>query len=236
MCAVMAPEQFALGEAGAPVPCTEVKLVDVPELGYLASNNQGEIWIRGPSVTSGYYKQEELTREALTKDGWLMTGDIGQWNATGTLSIIDRKKNLVKLSHGEYIALEKVESVYKSCALAENLCVHVDPLYPRPVALFVPLEHKLRDFSATHEIENEDYAALCEDTRLRKAVLALLQDQAKKGGLKGAEIVQNVWICKDLWTSDMVNSFFFFLFFLLYEYIYTCEIDVTIVIINNRVF
>ncbi|KAI7853605.1 hypothetical protein BDC45DRAFT_550136 [Circinella umbellata] len=203
MCAVMAPEQFALGEAGAPVPCTEVKLVDVPELGYLASNNQGEIWIRGPSVTSGYYKQEELTREALTKDGWLMTGDIGQWNATGTLSIIDRKKNLVKLSHGEYIALEKVESVYKSCALAENLCVHVDPLYPRPVALFVPLEQKLRDFAATHGIENEDYASLCEDPRLRKAVLVLLQDQAKKGGLKGAEILQNVWICKDLWTSDM---------------------------------
>ncbi|KAI9246919.1 hypothetical protein BDA99DRAFT_609444 [Phascolomyces articulosus] len=203
MCAVMAPEQFALGEVGAPVPCTEVKLVDVPDLGYFASKNQGEIWIRGPSVTSGYYKQEELTREALTSDGWLMTGDIGQWNEAGTLSIIDRKKNLVKLSHGEYIALEKVESVYKSCALVENLCVHVDPLYPRPVALFVPLEHKMRDFAAANNIENDDYAALCEDPRLRKLVLGLLQEQAKMNGLKGAEIVQNVWICKDLWTSDM---------------------------------
>ncbi|KAI9489899.1 hypothetical protein BDB00DRAFT_980427 [Zychaea mexicana] len=203
MCAVMAPEQFALGEAGAPVPCTEVKLVDVPELNYFASNNQGEILIRGPSVTSGYYKQEELTREALTPDGWLMTGDIGQWNAAGTLSIIDRKKNLVKLSHGEYIALEKVESVYKSCPLIENLCVHADPLYPRPVALVVPLEHKLREFAAANGIENDDYSALCADTRLRKLVLGLLQEQAKNNNLKGAEVVQNVWICKDLWTSDM---------------------------------
>ncbi|KAI8137674.1 hypothetical protein BJV82DRAFT_717979 [Fennellomyces sp. T-0311] len=203
MCAVMAPEQFALGEVGAPVPCTEVKLVDVPELGYFASSNQGEIWIRGPSVTSGYYKQEELTREALTPDGWLQTGDIGQWNEAGTLSIIDRKKNLVKLSHGEYIALEKVESVYKTCVLVENMCVHVDPLYPRPVALVVPVEKHLIQIAAANGIQNDDYAALCEDSRVRKLVLDMLHAQAKAGGLKGAEIIQNVWVCKDLWTSDM---------------------------------
>lgn len=62
-----------------------------------------QIWLRGPSITKGYYKREDLTKEAITEDGWFITGDIGQWNPDGTLSIIDRKKNLVKLSGGEYI-------------------------------------------------------------------------------------------------------------------------------------
>lgn len=54
-------------------------------------------------------KLEEVTAEAYTSDGWLRTGDIGEWREDGALAIIDRKKNLVKLSGGEYIALERLE-------------------------------------------------------------------------------------------------------------------------------
>lgn len=207
MCAVMAPEQFALGEVGAPVPCVEVKLVDVPELGYLSTNKdrpQGEIWIRGPSVTSGYYNQEELTRETITSDGWLKTGDIGEWNATGTITIIDRKKNLVKLSNGEYIALEKAESVYKTCVIVENMCMYVDPLYPKPVGLVVPVEKSLRSLAANNGIHIEDWEQLCADHRVRKLVLDMLHTQAKQSGLKGAELLHDIWLCKDLWTTEMV--------------------------------
>lgn len=56
-------------------------------------------------------KRDDLTKESWTDDGWFMTGDIAQWNKDGTLSVIDRKKNLVKLAGGEYIALERLECV-----------------------------------------------------------------------------------------------------------------------------
>ena len=79
---------------GLPVPSTEIKLRDVVDAGYLASNtpSQGEICIRGPSVLNGYYKRPDLNSDEniFTKDGWLRTGDIGQWNADGTISVIDR--------------------------------------------------------------------------------------------------------------------------------------------------
>lgn len=207
MCAIMAPEQWALNEVGSPVPCVEVKLVDQPELGYVSSKEQGrqqgEIWIRGPSITSGYYKRKDITEETITEDGWLKTGDIGEWTERGTLNIIDRVKNLVKLSNGEYIALEKLESIYKSCYFVENMCVYADPLYPKPVGLVVPLEGPFRKFLKENGIENEDWDALCEQKETRQLVLKTLQEHAKNGGLKGNEIISDLWVCKDLWTPEM---------------------------------
>jgi len=71
--------------------------------GHFVDWHVGEILIRGPSVTRGYYKRPDLNedRSIFTEDGWFRTGDVGQWNPDGTMSIIDRVKNLVKLSGGE---------------------------------------------------------------------------------------------------------------------------------------
>ena len=105
------PLQWNVNTNGTIVGSIEMKLVDYAEAGYLTTNKpeQGEIWIRGDSVTVGYYQNEEETAKAFT-DGWFMTGDIGEWQPNGHLKIIDRKKNLVKTQNGEYIALEKVSS------------------------------------------------------------------------------------------------------------------------------
>src|SRR5271156_5624539 len=110
MCAIMTPESFEYGSVGVPMACAEVKLVDVADAGYFANNkpSQGEIWLRGPSISKGYYNRDKETEEAFTEDGWFKTGDVGQWEPSGTVKIIDRKKNLVKTLNGEYIALEKV--------------------------------------------------------------------------------------------------------------------------------
>ena len=94
MCVILPPEFMQYGVVGVPVPSVEIKLLDVAEAGYKSTNNppQGEVLIRGPSVIKGYYKRDDLNNDEtiFTKDGWMRTGDVGQWNADGTLSLIDR--------------------------------------------------------------------------------------------------------------------------------------------------
>jgi long-subunit acyl-CoA synthetase (AMP-forming) len=76
--------------------------------GISQKNNQGEVYVRGPTVFEEYYNNEEETKKAITGDGWFKTGDVGEWDANFHLRIIDRTKNLVKTLNGEYIALDKV--------------------------------------------------------------------------------------------------------------------------------
>lgn len=95
------------GHIGGPLPHNEFKLVDVPELDYQSTDKdeqgnskpRGEIWIRGTNVIPGYYKLDEKNKETFTEDGWMQSGDIGELILPeGKLRIIDRKKNIFKLS------------------------------------------------------------------------------------------------------------------------------------------
>lgn len=117
------PNELAmLGTVGPPVPNVDIRLESVPEMGYdaLASKPRGEICIRGKTLFSGYYKREDLTQEVLI-DGWLHTGDVGEWQPDGAMKIIDRKKNIFKLSQGEYVAVENLENIYSHVAAIESV-------------------------------------------------------------------------------------------------------------------
>ncbi|KNE60598.1 hypothetical protein AMAG_05978 [Allomyces macrogynus ATCC 38327] len=121
----------------------------------------GEVWVRGPSVFQGYYNQPKLTQECLTPDGWLLTGDIGRLNPNGSISIVDRKKNLVKLAHGEYIALEKLESIYSGSKFVNRICVYADSHRYFPIAIVSPVPGAIQAVARAHGISYSSWEQLC---------------------------------------------------------------------------
>jgi len=201
---LMAVDDFGNDETGATVPSCEVKLVDVPDMGYNSKdkpNPRGEVAIRGPNVTMGYYNNEKKTKEDF-RDGWFFTGDIGRFNSDGTLSIIDRKKNLVKLSHGEYIALEKLESKFKVSKYCENICVYADGFRDYPVALVVPAKTILEDWATKNNIHEPTFEALCSRREAKKLILDSILEIGKKEALKSIELPQKVFLCSFEWTPE----------------------------------
>lgn len=198
----MAWNPNALGEIPASV---EVKLVDFPDAGYLTKNNppQGEIFIRGGSVTSHYWKNEEETKSAFAEGGWFMTGDIGEFDKYGHLRIIDRKKNLVKTLNGEYIALEKLESVYRSSPIVGNICVYAAEDQAQPIAIIVPVEAALKKVAAESKVSGgETVESLVQNEDLKSAVLKQLQNTGRTLGLKGIEIISGVVLSDEEWTPQ----------------------------------
>lgn len=182
---------------GPPMPHTELRLEAVPEMGYdpTADPPRGEVCIRGAGLFSGYYKDETMTKEVLDEDGFFHTGDVGEITPSGALRIIDRKKNLFKLSHGEYIAVERVENSYKGCELVEQLWIYGNSFESCLVAVLVPREPQLRTLAGQTGVKDAEAVPLAElfaNKQLNTAVLAKLKDTAKAAGLKGFEEIKAV--------------------------------------------
>jgi len=202
---LLPPEHPGYNIVGPPLPNNEIKLVDVKKMNYLSTNlprPQGEVYLRGPSVSQGYYQMPEKTREDFDEDGWFHTGDIGEWTEDGCLAIIDRKKNLVKLAHGEYIALEKMESKYKDSLFLEHVCVYGNSDVEYPIALVIPNRANLEKWAESHGVESESFTDLCANKKARLHVLSTIVDAAKKARLKDIEIVKAVLLLADEWTPE----------------------------------
>lgn len=193
------PLDTTTGHVGGPSPGIEIKLVDVPDLGYFSHKNMssrtedpsGEICVRGPNVFQGYYKSAELTRLAFDENGWLHTGDIGILQSTGTIRIIDRRKNLFKLSQGEYISPEKVEQALSNCPLIAQCWVHGETVQDYLIAFIVLDPMSTTKWAAANSIPG-DFPTISKSSVLFDFITEQIRTLGSQFGLNSLEIPKKI--------------------------------------------
>uniref|UniRef100_A0A8C5LP27 Arachidonate--CoA ligase n=1 Tax=Leptobrachium leishanense TaxID=445787 RepID=A0A8C5LP27_9ANUR len=200
-CSLTIPGDWSAGHVGAPMPCNHMKLVDVEEMNYFAANGEGEVCVKGSNVFQGYLKDDEKTAEALDKDGWLHTGDVGKWLPNGTLKIIDRKKHIFKLAQGEYIAPEKIENVYTRSEPVVQVFVHGESLQAFLVGIVVPDPDNVLNWAKKKKFGGS-YEELCKNKDFKNAVLEDLLKLGKDTGLKSFEQVKDIVLHPELFSIE----------------------------------
>jgi long-chain acyl-CoA synthetase len=161
--AVNTPEAHKLGTVGKPLKNVEVRIAE-----------DGEVLARGPSIFKGYWNRPEETRDAFV-DGWFKTGDIGDLDSDGFLSITDRKKDLIKTSGGKFIAPQPIENSLKLNPLIGTAVVFGDRR-KFPAVLIAPHFPVLEEWARTNQIEFVSRQALIENAKVRALYEAIVED------------------------------------------------------------
>ncbi|CAB4036999.1 long-chain-fatty-acid-- ligase 5, partial [Paramuricea clavata] len=170
-----------IGHVGPPLPCNLVKLIDVPDMDYYAKDGTGEVCFKGPNIFQGYLYDDQKTKEAFDEDGWLLSGDIGIWLPNGTLKIVDRRKNIFKLSQGEYIAPEKIEEIYQPCPSVHQVFITGIGTESCVVGIVVP---ETAELNKTFPGQVEE---LCSNEEVKQHILKEMTSFAKKANLRSFE-------------------------------------------------
>ncbi|WVQ85698.1 hypothetical protein IAT38_007864 [Cryptococcus sp. DSM 104549] len=213
----IASDVGAISSVGGLHPCNELKLVDHPEMGYTSKdspNPRGEICFRGYNIMPGYLHNPKATAKTFDKDGFFLTGDVGEIDSQGRLKIIDRVKNLVKLSQGEYVALEKLEGVYALDPAFASLLVHGDSSRSHLVAIGVldPAQASAlvqRTLGKTVSADDvKTLEELVKDKAVRKAVLKILGKKAKANKFNGFETIKGIHLTLEPFPEDIVTPTF----------------------------
>lgn len=147
-------EDNRIGTAGKPIRNVEVRIAA-----------DGEIETRGPHVMRGYWNKPEATRAVFTDDGWFRTGDIGNLDADGYLTITDRKKELLKTSGGKYIAPQPIEQLIKSSRFVNQVVVIGDNR-KFAAALIVPDWDQLEAYAKLKGLKFSSREGFCRDPRI----------------------------------------------------------------------
>jgi long-chain acyl-CoA synthetase len=155
--AVNRVDDFKFGTVGKPLPGIDVKIAP-----------DGEILARGPNIMPGYYKNRNETN-AVIKDGWLHTGDIGEFDSEGYLKITDRKKHLFKTSAGKYIAPTPIENLFLSSKYIDQFML-IGDRRTFLSALIVPDFEAIKEYADSHNIP---YSTL-EDLVKKKEIYDLI--------------------------------------------------------------
>ncbi len=211
--ALAQPEgDLSTGNCGGVSACNELCLLSVPDMDYTVDDTphpRGELLLRGNSVFSEYYKSPQETSKAFTEDGWFKTGDICSVDELGRFTIIDRRKNVLKLAQGEYISPERIEGVYLSaCNYLAQAFVHGDSAQTFLVAILGVQPDTFAPFASNilgRQIQSTDPEAIkvaCEGVQVKAAVLKDLDAVGRKNKFPGYERVRNVWLTVEPFTIE----------------------------------
>ena len=177
------PSAVKLGTVGKPIRNMKVRIAA-----------DGEIEVRGPGVMLGYYNKEQATREAFTEDGWFKTGDIGNLDDEGFLSITDRKKDLFKTSGGKYIAPSPIEQMIRSSRFV-NQVVLVGNERKFAAALIVPNFEQLASYAKIKDLNLKTPTEFCEHPRIidlfERQVESLTQNLSQYEKVKKIVLLEN---------------------------------------------
>lgn len=144
---------YTVGSVGQPIEGINIKI-----------SEEGEILLKGPTITCGYYKREDLTKNAFTEDGYFRTGDAG-YLKNGELFLTERIKDLFKTSNGKYIAPQMIESKLLVDKFIDQIAVIADQR-KFVSALIIPVFSLLEEYAREHHISYETREQLCSDPRI----------------------------------------------------------------------
>lgn len=201
---------------GGPGYSNEIKLIDHPELGYTSkdvnpetgiSEPRGEICLRGPPIFKKYLCNPEATKESLDSEGWYHTGDVAMilTNHGNAIRIIDRVKNMFKLSQGEYVAPEKLEAVLVASRYVGQICIVGNSLESYIVAILVPRNETIIEYfknKGNNDITKDNVKDYYNDPDLIKDILKDLETIGKAHDFKGFEIIKKLYMCKEPFSVD----------------------------------
>lgn len=202
VCLAQIAGDMSVQNCGPPAACVELCLLDLPDMGYLSSDRpcpRGELLIRGPNVFAEYFKDPEETSKAFTEDGWFKTGDICSIDELGRFSVIDRRKNLLKLAQGEYISPEHIENlILAQCPWLAQGYVHGDSTEAHLVAIFGVQPDMFCNFlhkALGKQCQPDDIGqleAVLQEPEVRSAVVKELAMVGRKAKLNSYEVPRAV--------------------------------------------
>ena len=175
------PDAILIGSVGSALPGLEVKIAE-----------DGEVLARGGNVMQGYYKNEKATTETVDSDGWLHSGDVGEFNEHGYLKITDRKKDLIITAGGKNIAPQEIENRLKFHGLISQVVV-IGDRRPFLSALVTLDEEKAPEFAKEHRIEGDMAAIAAHERTLKEiqgAVDELNSNLSKVEGVKKFRVLE----------------------------------------------
>ena len=148
-------EPFTVGGVGIPIEGISIKISD-----------EGEVLLKGPTITIGYYNRDDLTKEAFTEDGYFKTGDSGYLKG-GELFLKERIKDLYKTSNGKYIAPQMIESKLLVDKYIDQIAIIADQR-KFVSALIIPVYSLLEEYARGHQIPFENREQLCADPKINE--------------------------------------------------------------------